>query len=148
MKEFEKFKGLGDYSFSVCKSQVQIVGATGTRNGEDEIAFCVLSDGKELNIDKQPLTVSLSKDEAKRLAIQLLKLSVDDVPLTGVSINNHQNLALTIHQGKESDGSLSNEPIILISDIEENDVTKDGCICTSVANESAREMIEILAKIV
>ena len=147
MKNVEEFKGTGDYSFSVSKSQTVVVDATGTHQGEDEISFCILAGEKELRINKQPLVVSLSKDEIKRLAIQLLKLSVNDVPDNGTVLEIYQDYEVTVHQAQESDGSKVNEPIIYIDNIEPEDIAGDGCISICIGDESAKRLIDVLAKI-
>lgn len=140
--------GNGDYKLEVIKSKTTIVSSTGERPGADEISFLINNGEKLLKANKQPIAIDLSKYEAIDLAIHLLKMSVDETPDNGISLDIYQDFDVSVHQAKEGDGVAANEPIIYVDNIEPEDIAGDGCISICISNESAKKLIGALAKIV
>lgn len=143
-----KMFGNGDYQFEVGKSKTIIVSSTDECPGEDEISFCISHGEELLNSDNQPIAINMAKQNAIDLAIHLLKISTDDVPGNGAILDVYQEYDVSVHQAKEDDGTLANEPIICIDNIEPEDIAGDGCISICIGNESAKNLISIFAKIV
>ena len=93
------------------------------------------------------LVCSITKEEAIKLAIRLLKLSVERVPEYGLLLDNFSKHDFSVHHAKE-DGVHINEPIFEIEDVKADDIAEDGTISVCLTNESAKELIKVLAKIV
>ena len=93
------------------------------------------------------LVCSISKEEAVNLAIRLLKLSTGRVPENGLLLHNFSGHDFSVHHAKE-DGVHIDEPIFEIGNLEADDIAEDGTISVCLTNESAKELIKALAKIV
>ena len=93
------------------------------------------------------LVCSISKEEAVNLAIRLLKLSTERVPENGMSLHNFSGHDFFVHHTKEDDVHID-EPIFEIGNLEAEDIAEDGTISVCLTNESAKELIKALAKIV
>lgn len=136
--------GTAKYQIEACLSE--------TGNGEGQIvegvSLLLLQNGKIKLENGQLVNIELTKEAAKDLAIQLLKISSEPVPECGVSLEHYQAWDISVHQTKEENGKPANEPIICISDIESEDIPEDGYISICLTNESTKEMIGALAMIV
>lgn len=96
----------------------------------------------------QLVSVELTKEDAKELAIQLLKVSSEPTPQNGLSLDNYGEWGISLHHAIEQSGEPANEPIICLSDVEAEDIPEDGYLSICLTNEAAKEMISGLAMIV
>lgn len=104
---------------------------------------------KGVRVGNQPACVELSKEEAKELAIKLLKYSTEDVPTMGLSLNcEYADWVVSVQQPKDLKGNPVNEPLLIIEGIEKEDIPDDGCCHMPIERDSAKELIEVLAKII
>ena len=127
--------------FGTTKYQIEsCLSETGNGKGGiiEGVSLLLHQNGKIKLEDGQLVSIQLTKEDAKELAIQLLKISGEPVPERGVSL----------HHAKEENGEPANEPIICISDIESEDIPEDNQVSICLTNESAKEMIGALAMIV
>ena len=65
----------------------------------------------------------------------------------GLSLHNFSGHDFSVHHAKE-DGVHIDEPIFEIGNLEAGDIAEDGTISVCLTNESAKELIKALAKIV
>lgn len=113
------------------------------------VSLQLFQDGKIKLENGRLVSIELSKEDAKELAIQLLKASSDLVPqLGGLSIANYGEWGFTLYHATEESGKLCNEPLVCIDGVQADDIPEDGSISISLTNESAKEMISGLATIV
>lgn len=122
-------------------------------NGEGQkvtqISLQIFQNGRIKLENGQLVSIELSKEEAKELAIQLLKASSEPVPQCGgLPIGNHEGLGVILYHATEEDGKLCDEPLIHIENVEADDISEDGSMSICLTNESAREMIAGMATIV
>ena len=94
------------------------------------------------------VSIDMSKDEARELAIQLLKTSSVPVPQNGLHIENHQGWGIKLHQTLYDIGIPDKEPLICIDGIQDSDIPEDGSISICLTNKAGKEMISALAMIV
>ena len=148
MKE-KMFFGNGNYKFEVTNLKTPIVSVAGERQGEDEMSFFISDGDKMLKANKQPISVNLSKDEAKKLAIQILKLVAKPVFQTGgISIDNYGECKFTLYHTQRENGELCNDPLLSIDGVQADEILEDGSISIPLTNKSAKELISGLAMIV
>lgn len=115
----------------------------------ESISLQLFQDGKIKLEDGRLVSIEMSKDEAKELAIQLLKMSSEPVPQRGgLLVDNYGEWVLTLYHPTEESGELCNEPLLSIDGVDPDDVPEDGSITLNLTNESAKELISGLAAIV
>lgn len=113
------------------------------------ISLQLFQNGKIKLENGQLVSIELSKEDAKELAIQLLKASSELVPQRGgLSIDNYGEWGFALYHATEEGGKLCNEPLVCIDGVEADDIPENGSISICLTNESAREMISGLATIV
>ena len=136
--------GTTKYQIETCLSE------TGNGKGGiiEGVSLLLHQNGKIKLEDGQLVSIQLTKEDAKELAIQLLKISGEPVPERGVSLDHYEAWGISLHHAKEENGEPANEPIICISDIESEDIPEDNQVSICLTNESAKEMIGALAMIV
>ena len=64
-----------------------------------------------------------------------------------MSLHNFSGYDFSVHHAKE-DGVHIDELIFEIGNLEADDIAEDGTISVCLTNESAKELIKVLAKIV
>lgn len=109
-----------------------------------------LFQGEKIKLENgQLVSIELSKEDAKELAIQLLKASSEPVPQRGgLSIDNYGEWGFTLYHATEEGGKLCDEPLVCIDGVQADDIPEDGSISICLTNKSARDMISGLATIV
>lgn len=113
------------------------------------ISLQLFQGGKIKLENGQLVSIELSKEDAKELAIQLLKISSEPVSqVGGLSLDNYGEWGFTLYHATEEGGKLCNEPLVCIDGVQADDIPEDGSITVSFTNESARKMISGLATIV
>jgi len=134
--------------FSVQKTSPCAITHKGKEKLPEEITFLFegIDPESDLTGDNH-LVCSITKEEAIKLAIRLLKLSVERVPEHGLLLDNFSKHDFSVHHAKE-DGVHIDEPIFEIEDVKTDDIAEDGTISVCLTNESAKELIKALAKIV
>lgn len=96
-------------------------------------------------------TVHLDAEEARKLAIQLLKLSTDPIAETGEAVENLSECNVTVYQIENPDGTPSNCACIEIQETDEVEAQRkeDGLYpCFDIEGEDLERLIALLAKIV
>lgn len=96
-------------------------------------------------------TVHLDAEEARKLAIQLLKLSTDPVAETGEAVENLSECNVTVYQTKNPDDTPSNSACIEIEETDEVEAQRkeNGLYpCFDIEGEDLERLIALLAKIV
>ena len=137
-----------DLKFSVQKNTPYIIRGNAKEMMPEEITFLFEEIDPESDLtEDNNLICSISKEEAVNLAIRLLKLSTERVPENGMSLHNFSGHDFFVHHAKE-DGVHIDEPIFEIGNLEADDIAEDGTISVCLTNESAKELIKALAKIV
>jgi len=137
-----------DLKFSVQKTTPYIIRGNAKEMMPEEITFLFEGIDPESDLtEDNNLVCSITKEEAIKLAIRLLKLSVERVPEYGLLLDNFSKHDFSVHHAKE-DGVHINEPIFEIEDVKADDIAEDGTISVCLTNESAKELIKVLAKIV
>ncbi|AUI48921.1 hypothetical protein BUN20_21825 [Bacteroides fragilis] len=113
------------------------------------ISLQLFQGGKIKLENGQLVSIELSKEDAKELAIQLLKVSSEPVPQRGgLSIDNYGEWGFTLYHATEEGGKLCDEPLVCIDGVQTDDIPEDGSISICLTNKSARDMISGLATIV
>ena len=141
----ENHEGL---NFSVQKTSPCAITHKGKEKLPEQITF--LFEGIDPESDLKgdnDLVCSITKEEAVKLAIRLLKLSAERVPENGLAFHNFSGHDFSILHAKE-DGVHIDEPIFELGNLEADDIAEDGTISVCLTNESAKELIKALAKIV
>lgn len=136
--------GTTKYQIEACLSE------TGNGKGQtiEGISLVLLHDGRIKLEDGRLVSAELTKEDARELAIQLLKISSGPIPERGFKIENHGTCAVSLHQSTKENGEPSNEPILCVYDVEPDDISEDGNLTICLTNEAARDLIPELAKIV
>lgn len=141
--------GTEKFQVEVCGHRSTIEGEDGKRKAFNGLSLVLSRNGKIAIEDKQPMYVTLTKEDAKQLAIQLLKMASEPVAQHGgLSLDNYQEWGVTLYHAIEDSGKLCNEPLICIDGLIADEVPEDGSITLSLTNESAKELISGLATIV
>mgnify|MGYP003205235755 CR=1 FL=1 len=125
-----------DLKFSVQKTTPYIIRGNAKEMMPEEITFLFEEIDPESDLT-----------EDNNLAIRLLKLSTERVPENGLLLHNFSGHDFSVHHAKE-DGVHIDEPIFEIGNLETGDIAEDGTISVCLTNESAKELIKALAKIV
>ena len=133
-------------NFSVQKTSPCAITHKGKERLPEQITFLFGEIESDLTEDNN-LVCSISKEEAVNLAIRLLKLSTRGVAENGMSLHNFSGYDFSVHHAKE-DGVHIDELIFEIGNLEADDIAEDGTISVCLTNESAKELIKVLAKIV
>lgn len=144
----KKIFGNSEYSVSTEMCKVVIENDKGKRQMPDEVVLILQKNSKEVRADKQPVTIQLTKEEAKGMAIRLLKLASEPIPEHGLMIDHYGDISMSLHHAIEKGGKKVNEPVICLDDISDEDFTEEGSLSLCITNESAKAMISALAKIV
>ena len=135
-------------NFSVQKTSPCAITHKGKERLPEQITFLFGEIDPESDLtEDNNLVCSISKEEAVNLAIRLLKLSTERVPENGLVFHNFSRHDFSILHAKE-DGVHIDEPIFEIGNLEADDIAEDGTISVCLTNESAKELIKALAKIV
>lgn len=79
--------GNSDYTVSVVKCKVSVTDSRGKRQMPDEVALILQKDGKDVEAGKRPIFIQMTKDEAKEMALQLLKLASKTVSAHELVLN-------------------------------------------------------------
>ena len=128
-------------NFSIQKTSPCAITHKGKEKLPEQITFLFEGIDPESDLtEDNDLVCSISKEEAVNLAIRLLKLSTERVPENGLSLHNFSGHDFSVHHADE----LSFE----IGNLEADDIAEDGTISVCLTNESAKELIKVLAKIV
>ena len=96
-------------------------------------------------------TVHLDAEEARKLAIQLLKLSTDPIAETGEAVENLSECNVTVYQTRNPDDTPSNSACIVIQETDEVEAQRkeEGLYpCFDIEGEDLERLIALLAKIV
>ncbi|WP_342990508.1 MULTISPECIES: hypothetical protein [Bacteroides] len=134
-------------NFSVQKTSPCAITHKGKEKLPEQITF--LFEGIDPESDLKgdnDLVCSITKEEAVKLAIRLLKLSAERVPEHGLLLDNYSGHDFSVHHAIEDEVHI-NEPIFEIEDMKAEDIAEDGTISVCLTNESAKELIKVLAKI-
>lgn len=141
--------GTEKFQTEVCECHSTVKNHSGVQEIFTGVSLLLHRDGRVMMENKQPMFVVLTKEDAKELAIQLLKMSSIPIPqVGGLSIDNYGEWGFTLYHAKQEDGELCNEPIMCINEIQADDISEDGNIAISLTNESAKDLISGLATIV
>ena len=112
-------------NFSVQKTSPCTITHKGKEKLPEQITFLFEGIDPESDLtEDNDLVCSISKEEAVNLAIRLLKLSTGRVPENGLLLHNFSGHDFSVHHAE------------------------DGTISVCLTNESAKELIKALAKIV
>lgn len=135
--------GTEKYQIEACSSE------TGNGKGQtiEGVSLLLHQQGRIKLENGQLVSVELTKEDARELAIQLLKLSSGPVPERGFQIDNYGTWPISLHHGKDESGKPSDEPILCINDVEIDDIPEDGILSIVLTNEAARGLISELAKL-
>ena len=139
--------GNGDFRLEAGLCNVFITDEKGKRQEGDEIIFSIHDGERYLKAYGQNIAVTMSKEEAKDLAIFLLKQAGDSLPDRGVVLHNSQGADLIVAQALDETGS-TNTPILSFEKVTDEDIAENGTLSACLTNGSARKLIEALAKIV
>lgn len=135
-------------NFSVQKTSPCTITHKGKERLPEQITFLFEGIDPESDLTGyKHLVCSITKEEAVKLAIRLLKLSAERVPEHGLLLDNYSGHDFSVHHAIE-DGVHIDEPIFEIEDMKAEDIAEDGTISVCLTNESAKELIKVLAKIV
>lgn len=129
------------------------------RNNSENYLYVRSGDNNEVLIDRTKAgnlidgakTVHLDAEEARKLAIQLLKLSTDPVAETGEAVENLSECNVTVYQTENPDGTPSNSACIEIQETDEVEAQRkeEGLYpCFDIEGEDLERLIALLAKIV
>lgn len=130
----------------------------GSNNSENYL-YVRSGDNNEVLIDKTKAgnlidganAVRLDAEEARKLAIQLLKLSTDPVAKTGEAVENLSKCNVTVYQIENPDDTPSNCACIEIQETDEIEAQRkeEGLHpCFDIEGEDLERLIALLAKIV
>ena len=130
-------------NFSVQKTSPCAITHKGKERLPEQITFLFGEIDPESDLtEDNNLVCSISKEEAVNLAIRLLKLSTRGVAENGMSLHNFSGYDFSVHHAKEDGVHIE------IGNLEADDIAEDGTISVCLTNESAKELIKVLAKIV
>lgn len=129
------------------------------RNNSENYLYVRSGDNNEVLIDKTKAgnlidganAVRLDAEEARKLAIQLLKLSTDPVAKTGEAVENLSKCNVTVYQIENPDDTPSNCACIEIQETDEIEAQRkeEGLYpCFDIEGEDLERLIALLAKIV
>jgi len=102
-------------------------------------------------IIREENTVHLDAEEARKLGIQLLKLSTDPIAKTGEAVDNLSECNVTVYQTENPDDTPSNSACIEIQETDEIEAQRkeEGLYpCFDIEGEDLERLIALLAKIV
>lgn len=131
----------------VCRVIVEDL--TGKHRREDEISLILYKERREVNINKQPVVVYLSKEKAEEFAIRLLKYSSEGVPTMKLDLDCESvEWNVSVQPLKDLEGNSMNQPLIVIEGMEKEDIPGNGCCTIPIERSSAKKLISMLAEIV
>lgn len=118
------------------------------RGDNNEVLITKTVNGESITEEN---TVHLNAEEARKLGIQLLKLSTDPIAKTGEAVDNLSECNVTVYQTENPDDTPSNSACIEIQETDEIEAQRkeEGLYpCFDIEGEDLERLIALLAKIV